>query len=168
MCVSPRQMKDHCYNCFKKLTNANKPIAFPCCPDLKFCGFQCRDIAEKHCHKILCGKDFFPTYDAALRGIKYAWSQANCNLIWLRVLTICLQHGGHPLDHPLMASLGAQQNSESSWSWSLEGNVTDPIKLLGVDVFANQRYDSWVLYTIWYVRPPFAIVFSFLSQMVIN
>ncbi|KAA8566888.1 hypothetical protein EYC84_009985 [Monilinia fructicola] len=74
-------------------------------------------------------------------------------VIWLRLLAICKQGGGHPLQSPLVANLASHEaNAEDPWS--LEARVIVPLEILemlGVDIFSNQEYDAWVLETLWYV-----------------
>lgn len=150
LAASPVQMRGHCYNCYKQLTI--EPWTIPCCKSLKFCSSQCLDLAEKYYHKILCGKDFTHLFENAARSIKIIADPANAKLLWLRTLAICLQHGGHPLENPLLAPLASQYSTEHQYPWSLESHVIGPIKILqdfGVDVWANQDYDAWVLQTIW-------------------
>jgi len=150
LAASPVQMRGHCYNCYQKITN--EPWTLPCCKSWKFCSSQCLDLAEKYYHKILCGKDFTQLFENAARGIKNIADPANAKLLWLRTLAICLQHGHHPLENPLLAPLASQYLADQQYPWSLESHVIGPIQILqdlGVDVFANQDYDAWVLQTIW-------------------
>jgi hypothetical protein len=72
-------------------------------------------------------------------------------LILARVFAICLQAGSHPLENDYIARLMPSGNLETT-IWTLAGMVTGPInalQTLGVDVFADQRYDGWVMMTIW-------------------
>ena len=73
---------------------------------------------------------------------------------WLRILATCVQSGLHPLEHPSIASLTPNYESADDVSrrWSLESHVDVPQRILttlGVDIFKDLRYDSWVLQTIW-------------------
>lgn len=74
--------------------------------------------------------------------------------MWLRILAICVQSGLHPLEHPSIAALTPNYESDDSIfrRWSLASNVDLPQKILttlGVDIFKDLRYDTWVLQTIW-------------------
>jgi hypothetical protein len=74
-------------------------------------------------------------------------------VVLIRALAMCLQNGGHPLEHPMFAGL-VQGPSMVLEKFSLNGMVIAPLKALlefGVDIFANERYDTWVLRTIWYL-----------------
>lgn len=73
-------------------------------------------------------------------------------LAFLRVLAISVQADCHPLQHPLIARLTPQYKSDMAIAWRLKDFITGPIailQILGVDVFADLRYDTWVLQTIW-------------------
>ncbi len=72
-------------------------------------------------------------------------------LVLARALAICLQAGGHPLEHPNIAQL--TEGSESVRTvWSLNGMVIGPLKvleILGVNIFSDERYETWVMRTLW-------------------
>ena len=72
-------------------------------------------------------------------------------LVLARALAICLQAGGHPLEHPNIAQL--TEGSESVKTvWSLNGMVIGPLKvleILGVNIFSDERYETWVMRTLW-------------------
>jgi hypothetical protein len=71
-------------------------------------------------------------------------------LVFLRMLAICIQNGGHPLKNPLFAGLLPATGGRVIWS--LEDNVIRLNKLLkdsGIDIFANAYYDAWVLNQLW-------------------
>ncbi|KAL2072158.1 hypothetical protein VTL71DRAFT_11501 [Oculimacula yallundae] len=68
-----------------------------------------------------------------------------------RFLALILQDGCDPLDHPSIASV-VPHNDTSNMTWSFNGMVSGPItalQVLGVDVFADLRFDTWVLLTMW-------------------
>ena len=74
------------------------------------------------------------------------------SLLWLRVLACCVQTGLHPLETPWMAKLTAQYETEQKVGWSYQANIVTPYEVLeklGVDVFTDTRYDSWVLSVMW-------------------
>jgi hypothetical protein len=72
-------------------------------------------------------------------------------LVLARALAICLQAGGHPLEHPNIAQL--TEGSESVRTvWSLNGMAIGPLKvleILGVNIFSDERYETWVMRTLW-------------------
>lgn len=144
-----------CYNCYGKL--GHNPAAFVCCPRLKFCGNKCRDIAEKFYHQAICGKHF-----AFVEAIKETHADFRdddkhpfSTLAWLRMLAICVQDGRHPLDIPTFARLVPQHALPAPAPWDFDARVVQPNKVmqaLGVDIFADQKYDAWVLENLWQVQ----------------
>ena len=121
-----------------------------CCPAV-YCSRQCQTRAMASYHEVLCGQDFGwlceaakPANDSSHPGLD--------GLVWLRVLSLCVQSDCHPLQHPLLARLTAQYKSPTVHRWSYEWNVDIPIQILrqlGVDVWVDHRFDTWVLQTIW-------------------
>ncbi|APA14788.1 predicted protein [Sclerotinia sclerotiorum 1980 UF-70] len=72
-------------------------------------------------------------------------------LIWLRLLATCKQGVGPPLQHPLMAHFISHE-AQADDPWSLETRVITPLKILhmlGVDIFADKCFDTWILETLW-------------------
>ncbi|TGO52978.1 hypothetical protein BOTNAR_0308g00130 [Botryotinia narcissicola] len=68
-------------------------------------------------------------------------------------ITTCKQGGGHPLQHALVADLSNHEGAAQD-PWSLEIRIIQPLKILemlGIDIFANQWYDTWVLETLWQI-----------------
>ena len=68
----------------------------------------------------------------------------------IRFLAMIIQTGCDPLEHPVISPLMPHKLSKSKWS--LNGMVSGPIKslqILGIDVFADSRFDTWVLLTMW-------------------
>lgn len=142
----------YCYNCAAKL-KASKTQTFDCCPKIKFCSAECKDIAGSNYHQAICGKDFDYIYKDYL-GAKTtrASSTARVSAVFLRLMAMCVQAGRSPFDHPLIASLTANYESEAPSPWSFASNIVGPIRVLqtlGVDVFVED-FDTWVLQTVWY------------------
>jgi hypothetical protein len=153
--------------------------SFDCCPKKRFCGVTCQQIAELYYHKALCGKDFTRLEDKAqaayggkiegpLLKKLVGWedkaekgypregsfiSPDSTPLILAGAFAICLQAGGHPLEDDYIPRLMPSGNLTTVMlAWSLASMVIGPIDALqtfGVDVFAGQRYDGWVMMTIW-------------------
>lgn len=68
----------------------------------------------------------------------------------IRFLAMIIQSGCDPLDHPVISPLMPHDGLKIMWS--LNGMVVGPIKalqLFGIDVFADQRFDTWVILTMW-------------------
>ena len=71
---------------------------------------------------------------------------------WLRILALCVQEGCHPLEHYLIARLTSLYEGDMALEWSLSGNIDRIQRImrqLGVDIYSDLRYDTWVMQTIW-------------------
>ncbi|KAB8289645.1 hypothetical protein EYC80_010559 [Monilinia laxa] len=145
------EVSGSCFNCYGDLGNSNQQYGFICCAHLYFCSKACRDIAQTYYHNSQCGRNISRVYAAAQGEKCYTGGPEFSAVIWLRILAICKQGGGHPLQSPLIANLASHEaNAEDPWS--LEARVIAPLKtleMLGVDTFSNQDYDAWVLETLW-------------------
>jgi hypothetical protein len=140
----------YCYNCAAKLTTS-LIVTFNCCPTMKFCGDECRGIAEMNYHTALCGKDLDEFYQAAMSNDFTESANARAALSFMRLIAISVQAGTHPLKTPPMSWLVANHEAQSPLPWTRAGNVTGPIKVLqklGIDIFTDD-YDTWVLQTVW-------------------
>lgn len=149
--VSSQQMRDQCYNCHAPLSKTI--TSFSCCPKLKFCSQECRDVADKYYHESLCGKDFEDLY-RTMRQSDFETTDAPVfvALVWLRILAVLVKARRHPLKNPFFARLEPQYGFQLPQGWSLESHVVAPIHILqklGIDVFSAWDYDAWVLETLW-------------------
>jgi hypothetical protein len=146
--ISNWQTTTYCYNCSKELKSSNIS-AVPCCLTMRFCSAECRIIAKEAYHKTLCSKDFGIMYKEA-ETAQDIEDPALHALFWLRLLVCCVQDGNHPLETPWMAILVAQYEADENIGWSFRANVVAPLKILksiGTDIYADARYDSWILKT---------------------
>ncbi|KAI9780163.1 MAG: hypothetical protein M1839_007000 [Geoglossum umbratile] len=139
-----------CGNCCGELPAS--PLTLQCCSKIVFCSPICRSLALTHYHSVLCGKDFSWLYEptkTALMGLPDMRPA-----IFLRLLAMCIHQGvAHPLQLPTIARLMPSYGSNHPCTWNMHGNITAPIQILqalGIDVFADLRYDTWVLQTIWW------------------
>lgn len=103
-------------------------------------------------HSVLCEKDFSWLQEEASE-LRHNGS-AMRSLLALRFLAVCVKRGasGHPLDHPVVARLQAQTHNDHFDVFTLTQSIIQPIRILcqlGIDVFSNLRFDTWVLHTIW-------------------
>ena len=161
-----RHSKDICSHCFRYITNHHDagnnsdnskpsdnssrqhPTSQSCdkC-STQYCSSRCKEVARDNYHKVLCGKDFSWVHDR-----DYIDEDLQAGLL-LRTLAICIQSGRHPLSHPLIARLTASDDrGDRSERWSFPGDIIVPMQILtqlGIDAFADQRYDTWVIRTIW-------------------
>ena len=119
-----------------------------CCSVL-YCSQKCKDLAWKNYHQVLCKQDFGWVWDDSKN------SNPIFNLdgpMWLRILAVCVQSKRHPLEHPLIARLTPLYDEGLTRRWSLANNIIMPnkiLKQLGVDTYADPRFDTWVLQTLW-------------------
>ena len=122
-----------------------------------YCDDLCQLSALKTYHKVLCGKDFGWLYDVDRNykptgGKPVAKEKAVEGALWLRILALCVQEGCHPLEHSLIARLTSLYEGDTAIEWSLSGNIDriqEILLQLGVDIYTDSRYDTWVMQTIW-------------------
>ena len=122
----------------------------PCCSD-KFCSKQCADRAASFFHAAMCGRDF-SDYENAAKNENISSESAVDRLLLLRILACAISFPGlHPLKVPIVNRLTALYDGPESTRFSLATEILRPMKILerlGVDVYANQDFDTWVLQTI--------------------
>lgn len=110
-------------------------------------------MAEANYHKTLCGNEFGKICKAA-EVADDEHDPALHALFWLQLLACCVQKGSHPLETPSIARLLPQYDADISISWTFRANFVTPLDVLencGIDIFADARYDSWVLEVMWQV-----------------
>jgi hypothetical protein len=147
ICSTPSP--NSCSNCYARLPDT--PTQATCCSE-SYCSAECLNLAMDTYHKVLCSKDFTWLQEPA-RGLTHNASPLR-PLLMLRVLATCVQAGVEksPLDHPLIARLKPLANKNHVDVFTLTESVIIPIKILeqlGVDVFANRKFDTDVLHSIW-------------------
>lgn len=143
----------YCYNCSKSLVSSTR-TSFECCSDMKVCGRDCRRLADLKYHKALCGRgrELTWVYENGRSGNRFDVIDARIQLMFLRVLAICVQADESPLAHDYFSSIVANYNSPNPLHWPYQGHVVGPqriLQALGVDIFKDERYDQWVLQTVW-------------------
>ncbi|TGO11992.1 hypothetical protein BTUL_0097g00440 [Botrytis tulipae] len=129
----------NCFNCYGLLNESGPKYGF--------------NLATQYYHDILCGTNILPIYSLPRNGKCHVWEPEIAGIIWLRLLATCKQGGGHPLQHALVANLSNHEGAAPD-PWSLEIRIIQPLKILemlGIDIFANQWYDTWVLKTLWQI-----------------
>ncbi|TKA31234.1 hypothetical protein B0A54_15289 [Friedmanniomyces endolithicus] len=96
-----------------------------------------------------------PSDDAAddLRWVRGRAGVYAADIITLCRFLLCCKKDGvaHPLDHPLIARLTPLYRRKKVRLFSLEADFAIPVawlQHLGIDVFANPNYDTWVLFEI--------------------
>lgn len=126
------------------------------CP-ATFCNDDCHTLACDTYHKLTCSKDFSWLYDVDNRGKPAKGKAPNKEIavegaLCLRVLAICVQAGCHPLEHGLIMRLTPQYEGSYPHDWSLSRDIDRMhrlLKQLGIDIFSDLRYDTWVLQSVW-------------------
>ncbi len=123
------------------------PAVLSCC-GTQFCTAKCAVRAFKEYHQPLCGKDLSFLY-AEAHGSHERGSHLD-NLLLLRVIATSIQEGvPNPLNSSLMTRLTPQYSGTTPFYFVED--IVNPIRTLqalGIDVFADSNYDTWVLRTI--------------------
>lgn len=138
-----------CINCFKKVKDTI--VEATCCSAI-FCSKDCYQLALSTYHRAICGKDF-SWLQSTVEGLSES-AAAMRPLLMFRYLATCVQAGesSHPLEHPLIARLQPQPSGRHLDVFTLKESIVRPIQILqqlGVDVFVNSNFDTWVVHTIW-------------------
>ena len=126
-------------------------ITNPCC-DVTYCSKPCAEDALRLFHKPLCSVDFSAiekTAEAATETTDFALDA----LLLIRVLALSIQENTHPLLGSVLARLTPSYGGPSARLiiFNFVNHVVEPTSILqklGVDIFADVRYDTWVLQTI--------------------
>ncbi|KAF3047128.1 hypothetical protein E8E12_011374 [Didymella heteroderae] len=147
--VSRPPSTPHCEACYD--APLTSPTTASCCSAL-FCSPACRDLALGTYHRALCGRDFSWLLAPAASLRENASPMRP--LLLLRFLALCVAAGpsAHPLEHPLIARLTPLANCGHLDVFTLHESVTTPLRILsqlGVDVFADARFSTAVLHTLW-------------------
>lgn len=144
---------DCCQNCCDNLPITTGSVMTCSCCGARYCSQDCSARALRSHHRVLCGKDFsfIKSYDnkcvygAAPGGSVEA-------LFWVRLLGIVVQESApHPLKTSIIARLTRQYGADFTIGFNLTQQIVMPIRImqtLGIDVFANPKFDMWVLQTI--------------------
>jgi hypothetical protein len=129
------------------------PVEQFCCK-LKYCSEVCRGRANTFYHAAVCGKDLIQYNDArqSLSAKKVAVTESR---LMLRALAFAVNFSNlHPLLVPVISRLTSPRGgarSEQRFAFSLCKHIIEPIDILtrlGIDVYANQNFDTWVILTI--------------------
>ena len=133
-----------CESCCGSLPTDSERSKASCCSAV-YCSEQCLTAALSFYHQAICGQN----NDWLFEGIKETSinSQEINGPLWLRVLSTCVQGDCHPLDHPLITRLIPLYAAGGPRRWTLHHNIIRPnqIQQLGVGIFQDIRYDTWVL-----------------------
>jgi hypothetical protein len=137
-----------CSTCCKALS-LGAYLPSNCC-EMRFCSKTCWDRAEVY-HKLQCGRDL-KNYDNARACPLVSAEKVTEDRALLRVLaTLVGENASHPLQSTALGALTVSYDGEDPERFSLVADIVRPIDMLtrlGVDVFANPAYDTWVVMTI--------------------
>ena len=138
-----------CSTCCKVISSRRCERSAPCC-NMKFCSPSCRNQAEAY-HKVQCGQDL-ELYRKARACPLVSAEKVTEDRALLRVLaTVVGENASHPLRSVVLGALTASYDREDAERFSLATDIVRPIDMLtklGVDVFSNAAYDTWVVMTI--------------------
>lgn len=129
----------------------------PCCNE-RYCSQRCAELSLETFHPPLCGKDLgflLPIHapegpNSPSEFHPSAW--ATISRLILRCLASAVCSNIHPLQTSLLSRFKASYAGNHMLIFNFS-NITDSFKILeslGVDIFADLRFDTWVLQTIQY------------------
>jgi hypothetical protein len=125
-------------------------VTLKCC-STRYCSRYCADRALATYHLAVCGKPL-SRFEKAYRKNLATPDRAADEMLFLRVLAGTLQHSTiHPLHTPVVKQLTAMYDGKKHQPFDLETNIIGSFKMLtrlGVDIFADHKFDTWVLQTL--------------------
>jgi hypothetical protein len=137
---------NRCATCCSDLTSAVKNS---CC-GVPYCSQTCSQTALQTFHPVLCGKDFTFLFAAS----KFATLNTDLSidsLLLLRVLALAIhESAANPLQTPLVSRLTPAYDIDHFIIFNFPDHIITPIRILqelGIDVFANASYDTWIIHT---------------------
>ena len=135
-----------CATCCSDLTSA---ITNSCC-NVPYCSRTCSQTALQKFHPALCGKDFTFLFEAS-KFAKLNTDFSIDSLLLLRVLALAIhERAVNPLQMSLVARLTPAYDIDHLIIFNFPDHIIMPIRILqelGIDVFANADYDTWVIHT---------------------
>lgn len=141
---------DRCEACCGNL-QADNIITNSCC-SIQYCSAACAQIATATYHPSLCGKSLAFLHEPASTA-KETTDFALDALLLLRILALSLSTAAtHPLLTPILAVLTPAYSMPSPQLiiMNFTSHIVTPIltlQALGVNIFTNAAYDTWVLHT---------------------
>ena len=142
-----RKGDDRCLACCRILRNKDV-IRLTTCTCV-FCSDACRQGALTTYHNAICGRDFGWLYEACT-GVDKTFSDL-VPLMMVKILGTAVHLDCKPLEVPCIESLKPNNDSVVPATFRLSYNIIAPIQILetlGVDIFANLKFDSWALQTV--------------------
>ena len=140
--------KDCCTSCSGSLPH--RPLLLSCCKAI-FCSNECIGLAKNFYHAAIYGKTIVDSHSAASASAGSPEYMTETRLL-LRVLSCAVNFPDlHPLEAPIINRMTSTYRDSGLRRFSLAANIKRPFKILrqlGIDIFANQNFDTWVLHTI--------------------
>lgn len=140
---------DRCATC---CNNLSVTTANACCT-VAYCSEACTQTAIQSFHGPLCSKDFNFLYDGA-KSAKFSTDLSIDSLLLLRVLALAIHEQAlQPLKTSLLARLTPAYNIDQLIIFNFPDHIITPIRILqelGIDIFANSAYETWVIHTMRY------------------
>jgi hypothetical protein len=123
------------------------------CCKTRFCSAACWDNANKF-HSAVCGKDL-ARWERATESPDYSSIAVTEDRLLLRALAFAVNFGDlHPLQAPIISRLTPFQPGSGDHEprpFSLARSIIAPIDMLtrlGIDIYSNHNFDTWVVLTI--------------------
>ena len=142
-------LKNKCSACCGSLPSQGSVILH-CC-NMQHCSQKCARDAVATFHSAICGRNFSAVAESARSTGNRYLSNAVRSLHLLRILAIVVKEGRHPLESSLISRLTAQYEGDSRQSFDYKTDIVGTnniLQTLGIDIFADVRYDTWVLRTL--------------------
>jgi hypothetical protein len=154
--IAPPEFRPEWFNCWQLVATKASLSVMECCPTILYCNKRCQKIVREY-YDIFHNKDdshLYRAYSDARSAKGSDYSPEFTKLVFLRMLAVCVQGKVHPLKNPLFAGLMAHNHPDCTPEvpWTLDGHFIGPIHMLGemgIDVFANSDYESWILEHLW-------------------
>ncbi|QSZ30013.1 hypothetical protein DSL72_004531 [Monilinia vaccinii-corymbosi] len=125
------------------------------CCRTSYCSFSCSQRALDGYHSVICGKDLSFLHEAQSASSSNSTESSMGSKLILRVLALAIKEDTvHPLKTSLISRLTPAYNPNNPQliAFNFKDHIITPIRILrelGIDVFTNSMYDTWVLHTIY-------------------
>ena len=139
--------ENYCSSCCR-IVPKELAIQMTCCRN-KFCSQICMQSAKDTFHDIICRKDLGWLHEA-YKGTDHVYRD-NVPIMMVKILATAIHLNCKPLKVPCVRTLKANYDNVCLSKFTHFDNIVAPIRILetlGVDVFTNLKFDSWVLQTL--------------------
>lgn len=119
------------------------------CCKLRVCSTQCAKLASRHYHKATCGSRTVSRWSAPASST--APTYAARERLMQKFFAILVQDQQSSLLNPIVNQLMAPYSDTQTVGFNFKIDIVTRFELLqtlGVDIFANHEYDTWVFHTI--------------------